>query len=45
MSNFSLRQAIRGLNIIPLLNYGVIIFIVGLGANSEHDLMKIIGLV
>jgi len=40
--NFSLRHAIHGLNIIPLLIYGVIIFIVGLGANCDHDLMKII---
>ena len=45
MSYFSLRHAILGINIIPLLNYIVIIFIMGLGANSEHDLMKIIGLV
>lgn len=45
MFNFSLRHAIHGLNIIPLLIYGVIIFKVGLGANCKHDLIKIIGLV
>jgi len=42
MFNFSLRHEIRGLDIIPLLIYRVIISIVGIGANCEHDLMKII---